>query len=101
MNVHVRTACAAALAKISGPLDGHCLDVCEDVRDRLRRVGIRAALVCRDEPSHESGHWTVRVRGAEYDPTIGYAEWSRGLPVKRGALHVVTPRSPHRRWPEL
>jgi len=75
-------------------LEGACLEAAVIMADILDR----AEVLRRESPKY-GGHWTVRVRGVEYDPTICF--WTAGAPAdsKRGELYVVGPKSPHRAWP--
>jgi hypothetical protein len=69
------------------------------VLDYLRARGVDGSLRAYAAPNHPGGpHYTVVVGGVEYDPTVGYANWSRRLRVPRGRLYVVCEHSPHRRW---
>lgn len=95
-------ACERALVAAGPVLDGWCHEVVSAARDELAGRDVR--LVCRDVGAlHgvDERHWTLLVDGVEYDPTIGYAQWSRGVAVPRGALHVVRPGSPHDNWPVI
>lgn len=78
-------------------LDGGCLEASVFMHDYFRRRGVKALLV-RRELDEGDGHWTVKVLGKEFDPTIGHASWSLAMPVARNELHVVGRDSPHQEW---
>lgn len=83
------------LAQAGFDVDGACLEASVLMHEYLRRHGIRAELIRREMP--DGGHWTVRVSGVEYDPTV--ATW-RDAPRGAKGLYRIRKNSPHHRWPE-
>lgn len=90
----IADAFVSAWRHLKGKLDGNCVEASSLMARHLRDRGHSAEVVRRDSGSGE-GHWTVRHRGVEYDPTIQSSPWS-GL--KGGGLHVVNRNSPHGGW---
>lgn len=73
-----------------GDLDGYCVEASIYMYRKLCERGIKATVV-RRTMGEDGGHWTIRVGGVEYDPTINW--WTGGK-----ELYVVDKKSPHRKW---
>jgi hypothetical protein len=87
-----------ALAREGVALNGGCLEASAEMVCCLRAKGADVRLIRRELPYGRGGHWTVATPQVEVDPTIGFWTTDRPRGVSRGALYIVSMKSPHRRW---